>query len=259
MKRKFPHAEIVSAHDHVMATQEIKSKLEIDVLREACSISTLAIENGLESLKEGITEREICGIIKAEMYRLGAGGIPFLAVIAGWDGRSICCDSHPTSYGIQKGDVVQVDGGCSVKGYCADMCRTGALGFVKKDRYGELYEISKGAHFSVRSRLKNGAPIRDVCLAGKTYIREKGYGSLLVFGEGQTGHGIGLDLHQPPYLLDDSTGTLKSGMVVAIEPAISENPDWDESSYFTIVENNYAITDDGYEQLTNSDEGIRIV
>jgi hypothetical protein len=48
-------------------------------------------------------------------------------------------------------------------------------------------------------------------------------------------------------------------MVVAIEPAISENPDWDESSYFTIVENNYAITDDGYEQLTNSDEGIRIV
>ncbi|MBN1857620.1 M24 family metallopeptidase, partial [Candidatus Bipolaricaulota bacterium] len=72
-------------------------------------------------------------------------------------------------------------------------------------------------------------------------------------------HGIGMDLHQPPFLLYDSTERLRAGMVLAIEPALSERPNWDDSSYFTILENNYVIAADGYEQLTNSDEDIRVV
>jgi Xaa-Pro dipeptidase len=206
-----------------------------------------------------MTEIQVNNVIKSEMFRSGAGSIPFLTVIAGWEGRSICCDSHATSYEIKKGDVVQIDGGCAYKGYCADMCRTGALGYVKNKRYEELYEASKGAHGAVKSCLKHGAQIKALCLAGKNYFIDHGYGDLLVFGVGQTGHGIGLDLHQPPFLLYDSEDTLQEGMVLAIEPTISERPNWDDSQFFTIVENNYAITSSGYEQLTNSSEEIRIV
>jgi Xaa-Pro aminopeptidase len=259
LKRTFPKAQIVSAHDLVMQVQAVKSAPEIAALKTACAISADAIEKGFASMKEGMTEIEISNVIKSEMFRLGAGSIPFLTVIAGWEGRSICCDSHPTAYSIKKGDVVQVDGGCSYKGYCADMCRTGALGFVKQKRYEELYEASVGAQAAVRGKLGPGRKIAEVCNAGRDYFIDQGYGELLVFGVGQTGHGIGLDLHQPPFLLYESQEVLEAGMTLAIEPTISEHPNWDDSSYFTIVENNYVITPHGYEKMTNSGEAIRIV
>jgi Xaa-Pro aminopeptidase len=239
--------------------QAVKSAQEIEALKTACAMSTDALEKGFASMKEGMTEIDLTNIIKSEMFRLGAGSIPFLTVIAGWEGRSICCDSHATAYQIKRGDVVQVDGGCSYKGYCADMCRTGALGYVKQKRYEELYEASRGAQAAVRAMLGAGRRIAEVCNAGRDYFISKGYGELLVFGTGQTGHGIGLDLHQPPFLLYESQAVLKEGMTLAIEPTISEHPNWDDSSYFTIVENNYVITSRGYEQMTNSDEAIRIV
>src|SRR4030042_974309 len=139
------------------------------------------------------------------------------------------------------------------------MCRTGALGYVKQKRYEELYEASLGAQAAVRAKLGAGRQIGEVCKAGRDYFIGKGYGELLVFGTGQTGHGIGLDLHQPPFLLYESQEVLKEGMTLAIEPTISEHPDWDDSLYFTIVENNYVVASGGYEQMTNSDEAIRIV
>ncbi len=259
LKRTFPNAQIVSAHDLVMQVQAVKSAKEIEALRTACAISTEAVEKGFASMKEGMTEIDLTNVIKSEMFRLGAGSIPFLTVIAGWEGRSICCDSHATEYRIKRGDVVQVDGGCSYKGYCADMCRTGALGFVKQKRYEELYQASLGAHAAVRAKLGAGRKIAEVCNAGRDYFISKGYGDLLVFGTGQTGHGIGLDLHQPPFLLYESQEVLKERMTLAIEPTISEHPNWDDSSYFTIVENNYVITPGGCELMTKSDEAIRVV
>ncbi len=259
LKSSFPKAQIVPAHDLVMQVQEIKSPPEIEALKTACAISTDSLEKGFACMKEGMTEIELTNVIKSEMYRLGAGSIPFLTVVAGWEGRSICCDSHPTGYQIKKGDVVQVDGGCSYKGYCADMVRTAALGYVKQKRYEELYAASLGAQAAVRAKLRAGQRISEVCNAGRDYFIGKGYGELLVFGTGQTGHGIGLDLHQPPFLLYESREALKEGMTLAIEPTISEHPNWDDSSYFTIVENNYLITSGGYELMTRSDEAIRMV
>jgi Xaa-Pro aminopeptidase len=259
LKATFPRMEIESAHKYVMEVQAVKSAEETAALRAACEISTKAFEKGFEAVREGRTEQEISSAIKAEMLRMGAEKVPFLTVIAGWGGRSICCDSHPTEYRIRKGDVIQFDGGCAVKGYCADMCRTGALATVGNPRYLELYEAAKEAHRTVRAVLRDGAPIRDVCAAGREYFVGHGYKDLMVFGEGQTGHGIGMDLHQPPFLLYDSPDVLKEGMTVAIEPALSERPLWDDSSYFTILENNYLITADGCEQLTTSDEEIRVV
>jgi Xaa-Pro dipeptidase len=259
IRKRFPHMTVESANDHVTQVQAIKSAEEIGALRTACEISTIALEKGLSSLREGISEIQIANTIKSEMFRLGAGAVPFLTVVAGWEGRSICCDSHPTSYQLKRGDVVQIDGGCSYKGYCADMVRTGALGYVKNARYRELYEASRVAHADVRSQLRPRARIGEVCMAGKQSFIRQGYGDLLVFGVGQTGHGIGLDLHQAPFLLYDSADFLAEGMTLAIEPTISEKPDWDESSFFTIVENNYLITASGFEKLTTSDEDIRIV
>jgi Xaa-Pro aminopeptidase len=259
LRSALPNMRIVSSFQTLMEVRAIKSPLEIECLREACRITTDAIEYGFSTIREGTSEKELCRTIKSKMYELGADSVPFLAVIAGWEGRSICWDSHPTDYAIKPGDPIQIDGGCAVKGYCADMSRTASLGKITDQRYLELYDAALRAHLAAREKLSPGTMARDVCSAGRQSIIDDGYGDFLVYGGGQTGHGIGINLHEEPFLVDDSNRSLEPGMVLAIEPAILEDPDLSKARYFTIVESNYVITESGFEQLTNSPHEIRVV
>lgn len=259
LRAALPGMRVVSGYDVVMAVKAVKSPLEIEKLRRACRISNDAIEHGLSIIREGITEKDVARAIKAKMFELGADSVPFLTVIAGWEGRSICWDSHATGYRVKRGDPIQVDGGAAVDGYTADMVRTASLGPIPNDRYLAMYEASMKAQDEVRRSLRAGAKIRDVCTAGRDCLINAGYEDLLVFGEGQTGHGIGLNLHEAPFLHRGSEESLEAGMVIAVEPALLEKPEMKQSTYFTIVENNYVITADGYEQLTASPDEIRVV
>jgi Xaa-Pro dipeptidase len=259
LRQHHPEMRIVSSFPALMAIKAIKSPLEIECLRKACRITTEAIEHGFSIIRAGTTEKEICRTIKSRMYQLAADSVPFLSVIAGWEGRSICWDSHATDYAIKPGDPIQIDGGCAVNGYVSDMVRTASLGPINNARYLELYDVALRAHVAVRETLRPGVVIGDVCEAGRQSIIDDGCGHLLVYGGGQTGHGIGVNLHEEPFLVNESRCTLEPGMVLAVEPAILENPDVERATYFTIVENNYLITETGYEQLTTSPNEIRVV
>lgn len=259
IRKQLPGMRIVSCSASVAGIRAVKSPLEIQCIKEACRITTEAIEYGFSTIKEDTTEKEIYRAVKSRMYQLGADKIPFLTVIAGWEGRSICWDTYPTDYAVKPGDPIQVDGGCSVKGYVSDMTRTAAFGSFSDPRYLELYGVSLRAHKKAREMLKPGVVINDVCEAGRKSIIDDGFEELLVFGEGQTGHGIGLGIHEEPFLIPGSQKILKPGMVLAIEPAVLEDPDLQKAAYFSIVENNYLITETGFEQLTNSPEEIRIL
>lgn len=259
LRASLPRLKVVSAADIVHQIRSVKSPLELDCLRQACAITADAFEHGFSLVRDGMTEKELIREIKAEMFHLGADSIPFLTVMAGWTGRSICWDSHATDYRIRPGDPIQVDGGCAVKGYTADMVRTASLGPLRDRRYVELYEATLNAQHDVCDQLRGGSVIRDVCSAGRTSLIDSGYKDLLEDGEGQTGHGIGLSIHEAPFLSPRNSGTLQPGMVVAIEPALLEKASIEASKYFTIVENNYVITPTGSECLTNSPEEIRIL
>ena len=259
IRKELPDMEVVPSHTVVSKIRGIKSPLEIEYIRKACTITAQAIEHGLSTITEGATEQDIYREVKKKMYELGAETVPFLTVIAGWEGRSICWDTLPTDYAVKEGDAVQIDGGCSVKGYMADMVRTGSLGELKDPRYRELYQVAREAHYAVRDKLRPGTAIKDLCEAGRDVIVHAGYKDHLVFGVGQTGHGFGLGMHEPPFLLPESEEQLRPGMVLAIEPVILEKPDMHQSRYFTILENDYLITEGGYEQLTTTPEEIRVI
>lgn len=259
LRELLPGMQVVSPFDVLMEIKSSKSPAELDCLRAACRITTEAIEFGMSTIRAGHSEKDVIRAIKAEMFRLGADSIPFLTVIAGWTGRSICWDSHATDYAIRPGDPIQIDGGCAIQGYTADMVRTASLGPLRDDRYLQLYDLAVKAHEAVRDHLQAGAIIHDVCSAGRDYLVQAGVEELLVFGEGQTGHGIGLNLHEAPFLDRSNHQPLPKSAVVAIEPALLEHADLRQSRYFTIVENNYVVTTSGYEQLTNSPNEIRVV
>jgi len=259
MRAALPQLNVVSASGIIQEIRMIKSPLELKCLRQACAITAEAFEHGFSLVRAGTTEKELIRAIKAEMFLRGADSIPFLTVMAGWTGRSICWDSHATDYRIKPGDPIQVDGGCAVKGYTADMVRTASLGPLLDKRYIELYQASLDAHYEVRDQLRGGAVIHDVCSASRNFLLEAGYEELFEDGEVQTGHGIGLSIHEAPFLHRGKRETLEPGMVVAIEPALLEKSSIKASTYFTIVENNYIITSTGAELLTNSPEEIQIL
>lgn len=259
IEKKYKNNQLVPTDKYLCSLKKIKSKLEINSIRAACEISSIAFEKGLEFVIEGVSEKDISREVKKKMFELGADSVPFLTVIAGWEGRSIQCDSLATDYRVKNGDIIHIDGGCAVNGYCADMCRTGALGFVKNKKYVDLYEATKGAHREVCLNLKKDVLVKDLCLAGKKYFVDHGYEDYLVFEEGQTGHGIGLSLHESPYLLFDSEEIIKENMILAIEPGLQEKKLWEDSSYYTVIENDYLINSDSYEKLTKSSEDIMII
>jgi len=259
VRRSLPGMGVVSCFPVVSAIRRVKSVLETECVRQACRISTEAIEHGIASIRTGSTEKDIVRTIKAKMYELGADEVPFLAVVAGWEGRSICWDSYPTEYAVRPGDPIQIDGGCSVKGYMSDMVRTASLGPIRNQRYLDLYDAAVRAHGAVRDLLQPGTVVDDLCRAGRQSIVDDGFEDLLVFGTGQTGHGLGIGIHEAPFLVPGSMERLAPGMVVSVEPAILEAPNVEVATFFTILENNYLITETGHEQLTNSPGGIRVV
>lgn len=101
--------EVVPSHTVVSEVRGIKSPLEIECIRKACAITAQAIEHGVSAITEGATEQNIYREVKKKMYELGAEKVPFLTVIAGWEGRSICWDTLPTEYRIKTEDYLSYD------------------------------------------------------------------------------------------------------------------------------------------------------
>jgi Xaa-Pro aminopeptidase len=236
---------------------EIKSEAEKVKLRQAARITNSAFERAFECARIGMTEKELASIIFRSYFENGATDAGFLAVIAGRE-RGIWADALPSDYRIQKGDLLMIDGGCRVDGYYADVSRMASFGEPSKsDR--AYYEAARRANANAVASAKPGVAMSELFSAGQQPFIEAGFEDLLVLGNGQLGHGIGLSLHEYPDISSHSTKQLKPGMAIAIEPAISNKPEWAESSQFYIVENNVIITEDGCEMLTTLDDDLQIL
>ena len=158
-------------------------------------------------------------------------------------------DALASDYVIRKGDLVMLDGGSEVDGYRADMSRMAAVG-KPTDETLRLYDAAVKANDAVMDSIRGGVPIREICLAGIRSFEQSGVGHLMVHGAGHTGHGIGLRLHEPPDLRLDSEQVLEAGMVLAIEPAITDIKGWNQANAFYILEQNIVVREDGPELLT---------
>lgn len=251
-----PHVAFRSAAPVVWPARAIKSALEIEKIRRACRITCEAFAVAQQALRVGMTEREAAAIVRAEMFRRGATGEGFLALFGG--PRGIWADALPADYPFRRGDPIMFDGGCCVDGYYADVSRMAWVGEPSsEDR--RLYELARRANAEALAALRPGAIIKDVHAAGQRVFNAEGAGALRVFGRGQLGHGIGLSIHEPPDMAADSEETLRPGMTIAVEPALTNRPKWTDSDRFFIVEHNVVITADGYELLTPLSDALWIV
>lgn len=256
LRAALPKVKIVDCSGVIWRCRVKKSREEIEYLRRACRITCKAFQKGLDAVKPGMTEKKIASIIYESAFAQGATEKGFLALYAGE--RIMWGDASASEYILKKGDLLMLDGGCGVNGYRADISRMASLGKLS-NLHQKQYDAVVAAHHAIIGEIKAGNSIARMCLAGKKEFVKRGFGEHLIFGGGVTGHGLGLALHELPDLRVGNNENLEEGMVLAVEPAITDKVGWNNAKCFLILENNYVVTDKGYELLTDMPEELYII
>ncbi|MFD2637416.1 M24 family metallopeptidase [Piscibacillus salipiscarius] len=227
----------------------IKSKDELQVLKEAAKIADDAFEHILSYIKPGVKEIDVSNELEFFMRRQGATSSSFDIIVASGY-RSALPHGVASEKEIQSGELVTLDFGALYKGYCSDITRTVAVGEID-DKLKEIYDVVLEAQKRGMKHTKAGMTGIEADALTRDYIKEKGYGDY--FGH-STGHGLGMDVHEGPGLSYRSNTVLKPGMVVTVEPGIYV-PDVGGCR----IEDDTVITEDGNETLTFSKKELIIL
>ena len=191
-----------------------KDAYEIECIKKACAISCDAFNNILGRMKVGMTEKEIALMLEYEMYSLGGEGLAFDTIAAAGVNGSLP-HAIPSDYRVQSGDLLTLDFGTKIDGYCADMTRTVGFGKVSP-QLREMYEDVRAAQQMGLDAAKPGACCGDVDKQVRDYLNGKYPGC---FGHG-LGHGVGLFIHENPRFSIGQTTVLTPGIAITVEPGV---------------------------------------
>jgi Xaa-Pro dipeptidase len=272
IRAALPDARVVDAATVMSPLRQVKSAAEIEVLRRACHTTCAAWQAGLEALREGMSEKELAAVVCSAILSCGeeAGLIrPWALYMASGRDMAVWCNVLPSPYRLQQGDLVLIDGGATCKGYHADIIRWGAIGPLSdEDRY--LADVATEANAACRSAIKAGVSCAEIHRVGAEVYRRSqiDHDDWKVWGP--AGHGVGLEVHEAPFLTpanplatagDYREALLQAGMVITVEPLIVKT----RSGRFAAdpaqcyqgrapdmcaVEDNVVVTDGGCELLT---------
>ncbi|MEM2542987.1 MAG: aminopeptidase P family protein [Candidatus Korarchaeum sp.] len=220
----------------------VKDESEIALMREAARIADKTIERIISEDLEGKKEREVARMIEDAIVDLGADKFSFDAIVA--SGPNGANPHHtPGERRITEGDILIIDFGARYKGYCSDITRTFSIGKPSK-KASEVYEIVKEAQEEAFQAVREGAMAREVDSVARDVITTKGYGEYFTH---RTGHGLGLDIHEEPYIAPNSETELRNGMVFTIEPGV-----YLEGEFGVRIEDDVAIVSGRGERLTKA-------
>lgn len=193
-----------------------KEPAEVEALREAGAAIDRVHRRMGEWLRAGRTEREVGADIARAIIDEGHETVDFVIVASGPNGAS---PHHEVSDRvIEPGDPVVVDiGGTTAAGYCSDSTRTYVVGGEPDPEFLRLYDVLEAAQQAQREHARPGVTAESVDRVGRQIISDAGYGEAFVH---RTGHGIGQETHEEPYIVEGNTLTLEAGMAFSIEPGI---------------------------------------
>lgn len=237
-------APAVEGADAVFASLRMrKETVEIDAMRTAVDIAQQAALALLPHIRVGMTEQEVASQLTMQILRAGGDAtLPFPPIVAtGPNGANP--HGVPTDRRLLPGDLVTLDWGAAYHGYFADITRTFHLaGGVLSAELVKVYDVVRLANEAGRAAVRPGATGQDVDRAARKVIDEAGHGAHFVH---RTGHGLGLEVHEEPYVKEGSTQPLEVGMTFTVEPGI-----YVPGLGGVRIEDDVVVTDDGCECLT---------
>ena len=227
----------------------VKQPRELDLLKEAISITDQTFAHLCEWLQPGMTEKEVQWEILRKMVELGADGTSFESIVASGPNSSMP-HALASDRQIQAGELITIDMGARYRGYCADMTRTICLGEPAEPRAHEIYQAVLRAMRTCESGIHGGISGKDADTLARNALED--LAKYYIHG---TGHGVGLQIHESPSLSPRASDDelLPAGSVVTVEPGVYI-PGWGGVR----IEDCVLVTEDGYEVLTKSPTGLVI-
>lgn len=248
LKQELPRANFVDASHIFWRLRMIKSKAEAELVRRACEITSEAYEECFESIKEGMTEREVGKVFFGAMTKRGGSG-PWCFINSGPYNYDVVSGS-PTNHKLKKGNIIWIDGGCTFGGFGSDFSRIAAIGppmEKQRKRYETTLRLTEMCVDAVEPGVK-ASEIANICDSGL-----KKTGLELTFRAGRIGHGIGLMLTEPPHIASYDDTVLEPGMTITIEPGFVT-----DYGVFQ-AEQNVLVTKDGHEILSIASTELHVI
>lgn len=199
----------------VLEQRKIKTPDEIAAMEEALRITEEALTHALTQLKPGMREYELAAILEEGMRARGADWYAFETIVAAGPNGAYP-HAVPTAREIVKGEPVVVDMGAFYGGYCADMTRTVYTGKPPKEVRRAIEAVAKAAE-EAEDTAGPGVTAEEVDRAAREYLRRAGLGKYFIHS---TGHGVGVEVHEPPRIAPEVKEELRPGMVFTIEPGV---------------------------------------
>ena len=233
--------------EHIIEKQRmIKDKEEIINIQKACEITDNCFSYILGYIKPGMTEKQIANEIE-EYYKQRTDGLAFDTIVASGENTS---KPHavPTNRKIQEKDIITIDMGCKVNGYCSDMTRTFFVGEVPEE-IKPIYDLVLKNQVQTQEAYKDGASTRLLTKMVENDFKLHDYDLIHSLG-----HGVGLEIHEPPYVSYSQDTQLKENMVVTNEPGI-----YIPGKFGVRIEDTVQITKFGCISLTKSEKNYIII
>ena len=243
--------ELVDSMPALTEAMSIKQQYEIDSIKKACDITDKAYLSLLSKIKEGMTENELAAELEYLMRVYGASGTSFATIACFGENSSV--PHHETgNRKLKFGDIILLDFGCKVNGYCSDCTRTFLFGDDKKHGdFKKAYEHVLAAHMLAKEKITDGITGREADAFARDYLKVHGLDKYFTHS---LGHGIGVNIHEFPRLSTKSDDILKNGMVFSDEPGV-----YFEGEYGIRIEDSVTLQKGKVVSLTNSDKNLIIL
>lgn len=245
----FPRVELVPTVGLVEGLRRVKDAGEVARVARAAQIADAALASVRPMLATGPTELAFGQALDFEIRRLGASGNSFETIVA--SGPNAAMPHHrPSDRAVDRGELVVVDFGAMVDGYCSDMTRTLCVG-APPPELQRVVEVVMASQAAGVAAVSAGVACAQVDRACREVIASAGWAERFVHG---TGHGVGLDIHEAPSVAATSSDTLASGHVVTVEPGV-----YLPGIGGARIEDTLIVTDDGCYPVTTTPKDIRVI
>jgi Xaa-Pro dipeptidase len=243
-------ADFADASDALAEVRSHKDAGELAQIREAVRMAQDALEAALKYVREGMTELDLRGEIIVQLLRHGSGAtLPFDPLVS-FGASSSNPHAHSSTVQLKPGDLILVDWGANNGGYFSDLTRMFAWGEPEAELM-KIVQVVQDANAAGREAAKPGATAGAVDDAARGFIKAAGYGDFFLH---RTGHGLGLEVHEEPYLRAGNDAVLRPGMTFTVEPGI-----YLAGRGGARIEDDMVITEDGSESLSTMERSLRIL
>jgi len=243
------HVKIEDVEEEVSALRAVKDEEEVEKIKKAIKVAENALAKTLEKFRPGMTEKEFAAILEYEMKTNGASKPSFDTIVAsGYRGslpHGLASDKK-----IESGEMLVVDFGSLVDGYCSDLTRTFAVGKVSQEEK-DAYDAVLNAQLTAIERSKAGITGKEIDSYARNFLKEKNLDSY--FGHG-LGHGLGMDVHEPPFLNTRYDKPINDRVVITFEPGV-----YIPGKFGIRIEDDVLLTEKGHEVLSNFKKTFTVI